>query len=64
MFMVDPATLIELDERIATVREKIRNITDQASALHGAANESRSSDRIAALEEMLAVLIEEREALE
>jgi hypothetical protein len=62
--MADSATLIELDGRIAAVRENIRNLADQASSLHGAANESRVSDRIAALEEMLAVLIKEREALE
>lgn len=62
--MTDAATLIEIDGRVAAIREKIRSVSEQAPATHGTANERRSSDRIAALEELLAVLIKEREALE
>jgi hypothetical protein len=61
--MTDPITLIELDGRIAAIRENIRNLTEQAAGFSGAADEERNAERIADQEEMLAVLLKEREAL-
>ncbi|MCX5495569.1 hypothetical protein OSH11_12700 [Kaistia dalseonensis] len=61
--MTDSATLIELDERIAAVRENIRTLTEQAAAYSGAADEDLAATRIAEQEEILAVLLKERETL-
>ena len=61
--MGDAATLIELDERIATIRENIRELTEQAAAFSGAGDEARAADRIAEQEQSLAALLEERKAL-
>ena len=41
------ASLEELDERIAIVRDNIRELTEQAAALSGAEDETRAADRIA-----------------
>jgi hypothetical protein len=57
------ASLEELDERIAIVRDNIRELTEQAAALSGAEDETRASDRIADQERQLAELLKEREAL-
>ncbi|WP_083931332.1 hypothetical protein [Kaistia granuli] len=61
--MADPKLLIELDDRIASIREAMRNLTEQAAAVSGAASEDRMADRIADLERQLAVLQNERDAL-
>jgi hypothetical protein len=37
----------ELDDRIAILRDNLRQLTEQAAALSGAANEARLADRIA-----------------
>lgn len=60
--MSDAAKLIELDERIAAIRENIRELTEQAAAYSGAEDESRTADRIAGEEAQLAALLKEREA--
>jgi len=52
----------DLDDRIAVIRDNIRELTEQASALSGAADESRTADRIAEQERRLAELLKEREA--
>jgi predicted ATPase len=57
------ASLVELDERIAVVRDNIRELTEQAAALSGAQDEARAADRIAAQERLLADLLKERESL-
>ncbi|MEJ0093942.1 MAG: hypothetical protein WDN46_11015 [Methylocella sp.] len=57
------ATVIELDERIAAIRENIRELTEQAAAYSGSADEERAADRIAEQETQLAALVKEREAL-
>jgi hypothetical protein len=49
------ASLVELDERIAIVRDNIRELTEQAAALSGAGDESRIADRIADQERRLAL---------
>jgi hypothetical protein len=61
--MTNSATLIDLDARIAAVRENIRDLTEQAAAYSGGADEARNADRIAAEEAALAALLKEREAL-
>lgn len=56
-------SLAELDERIAEVRDNIRELTEQAAALSGAGDEARAADRIAEQELRLAELLNQREAL-
>jgi len=55
------ASLVELDERIAIVRD--RELTEQAAALSGAEDETRVADRIADQEQQLAELLKERERI-
>ena len=57
------ASLEELDQRIAIVRDNIRELTEQAAAYSGAQDELLAADRIAAHEQSLADLLKEREAL-
>ena len=57
------ASLEELDQRIAIVRDNIRELTEQAAAYSGAQDESLAADRIAAQEQSLSELLKEREAL-
>ena len=61
--MVDAATLVALDERIAALRENIRELTEQAAAFSGAGDEARTADRIAEQDALLAGLLKERQAL-
>lgn len=61
--MTDAKVLIDLDGRIAAVREAMRSLTEEAAAVSGAANESRMADRMANLEQQLAALRNERDAL-
>ena len=61
--MANGASLQALDERIAVIRDTIRELTEQAAALSGAGDEARLADRIADLEQKLATLLKEREAL-
>ena len=61
--MADEADLIELDRRIAAVRDNIRTLVEQAAAYSGAADESRNSDRISDQESLLEELIKQRNAL-
>ena len=57
----DPLSLQEIDERIAMTRENIREITEQATAISGAADEARNADRIAKQNEELDRLMKLRE---
>jgi hypothetical protein len=61
--MVDAGSLVELDQRIAAIRDNIRQLTEQAAALSGAGDEARAADRIAEQERLLAALLKERESL-
>jgi hypothetical protein len=61
--MADPDALAEIDQRIAIVRANLRELVEQAAAYSGAADESRTADRIADQEARLAELLKEREAL-
>ena len=53
----------ELDDRIAIARANIAELTEQAAAFSGAADEERNADRIAEQQELLDRLIAERDAL-
>ena len=57
------ASLEDLDQRIAIVRDNIRELTEQAAAYSSAEDESLAADRIAAQEQSLSELLKEREAL-
>jgi len=61
--MADPEAIAELDQRIAIVRDNLRELVEQAAAYSGAADEARNADRIADQEAKLAALWKEREAL-
>jgi hypothetical protein len=57
------ASLEELDQRIAIIRDNIRELTEQAAALSGAQDETRVADRIADQERLLQELLKQRESL-
>jgi hypothetical protein len=61
--MPDKARLAELDEEIAAVRANLLELTEQAAAQSGAADEEFAAERIARQERMLASLLKEREEL-
>jgi uncharacterized small protein (DUF1192 family) len=53
----------ELNDRIAILRDNIRQLTEQAAASSGAADEARNADRIADYEAELQRLVKQRDAL-
>ena len=53
----------ELDDRIAIVRDNIRQLTEQATGSSGAADEERTANRIAEQQEELDALLKQRDAL-
>jgi hypothetical protein len=56
-------SLPEIEDRIAIVRDNIRQLTEQAAAYSGAADEARNADRIADQEEELKDLLAQRDKL-
>ena len=58
-----PTNIAEIDERIATTRENLRELIEQAAAYSGAADESRMSERIADQEALLDRLLKWRDQL-
>jgi hypothetical protein len=56
-------SLPELEDRIAILRDNIRQLIEQAAALSGAEDEARGADRIAQQSEELATLTKHRDAL-
>ena len=56
-------TLPELDREIAIVRDNIRQITEQAAAQSGAADEERNAERISDQQAELDRLLKLREEL-
>lgn len=56
-------SLPELEQRIADVRDNIRQLVEQAAAFSGAEDEERNADRIAQQTEQLERLIKQRDAL-
>lgn len=55
--------IAQIDDRIAAVRENLRDLIEQAAAYSGAADEERTSQRIADQQELLDELIRQREEL-
>jgi hypothetical protein len=53
----------ELDDRIAILRDNIRQHVEQAAALSGSGDDDRTSDRIAEQSNELEELLQRREAL-
>jgi uncharacterized small protein (DUF1192 family) len=62
-FMSDYSALSlpELEDRIAIVRDNIRQLIEQAAAVSGGQNEERNADRIAQQTEELEALVKERD---
>jgi len=56
-------SLAELEQRIAIVRDNIRQLIEQAAAFSGAEDEERNADRIAQQTEELEMLVKQRDAL-
>jgi hypothetical protein len=56
-------SLSELDDRIAVIRDNLRQLVEQAAASSGAQDEERASDRIAQQQEQLDKLVKERDAM-
>jgi hypothetical protein len=56
-------SLAELDDRIAIIRDNIRQLVEQAAAFSGDRDETRTADRIAQQSEELDRLIKQRDAL-
>jgi hypothetical protein len=59
--MNNTLSLAELDDRIAVLRDNLRQLVEQAAAASGSQSEERIADRIAQSEEVLNKLISERE---
>jgi uncharacterized small protein (DUF1192 family) len=57
-----PLSLDQLEDRIAIVRDNIRQVIEQAAAQSGAGDESRNADRLADLQADLERLTKERDA--
>ena len=58
-----PTTVAEIDERIAIVRDNLRELVEQAAAYSGASDEELMSARITEQEMKLVVLRKQREEL-
>ena len=56
-----PLSLAELEQRIAIIRDNIRQLIEQAAAMSGAGDEARNADRLAAQQAELEALIKERD---
>ena len=56
-------SLSELDDRIAVLRDNIRQLVEQAAASSGAQDEERTSGRMAQQQEELDKLVKARNAL-
>jgi hypothetical protein len=61
--MADEAALAEIERRIQIVEDNLRQLTEQAAAYSGAADEERNADRMADQQAKLDALLKEREAL-
>jgi len=58
-----PGSIEEIDARIATLRENIRELVEQAAGYSGAADDELIAERIAEQEEQLDVLTKRRAEL-
>jgi hypothetical protein len=58
-----PLDLTEIDQRIATTRDNLRELVEQAAAYSGAADDELMSERIAEQEAQLELLMKQREEI-
>jgi uncharacterized small protein (DUF1192 family) len=56
-------SLPEIEDRIAIVRDNIRQLIEQAAAFSGAGDEERNANRLAQQNEELETLVKQRDAL-
>jgi uncharacterized small protein (DUF1192 family) len=56
-------SLAELNDRIAILRDNIRQLVEQAAGSSGAQDEERTSERMAAQQEELDRLVKARDAM-
>lgn len=56
-------SLSDIEDRIAILRDNIRQLTEQAAAMSGAGDESRNADRIAQQQDELDALVRQRDAI-
>jgi uncharacterized small protein (DUF1192 family) len=56
-------SLPEIENRIAILRDNIRQLTEQAAASSGAGDEARNADRIAEFQDELDQLVKQRDAI-
>ena len=61
--MSNTLSLPELEDRIAILRDNIRQLVEQAAGAAGGQNEERAADRIQQQTEELEKLIRDRDAL-
>ncbi len=61
--MSNTLSLPELEDRIAILRDNIRQLVEQATGAAGGQNEERTADRIQQQTEELEKLIKDRDAL-
>ncbi len=61
--MPDADRLAEINAQIAVIRDNLLELTEQAAARSGAADEDINAERIAEQEAKLASLIKQRDAL-
>lgn len=54
-------SLPEIEDRIAVLRDNIRQLIEQGAAVSGGQNEERNADRIAQQTEELEALVKERD---
>jgi hypothetical protein len=60
--MSDTLSVAELDDRIAVLRDNLRQLVEQAAGASGSQNEERTADRIAQQQDELNKLILERDS--
>ena len=56
-------SLSELNDRIAILRDNMRQLVEQAAGSSGAQDEERTSERIAQQQEQLDMLVKQRDAM-
>ena len=61
--MSNGLSLDQLEDRIAIVRDNIRQLIEQSAADSGAANEARNADRLAQQQAELEALTKQRDEL-
>jgi hypothetical protein len=57
-------SLADIEDRIAVIRDNIRQLTEQAAAMSGANDEARNADRIAQQQDELDRLVKQRDEMQ